>query len=145
MFAGCHFYVFRQSIASIRSLAQLRFNLPSPFSMSRNFRVRIEQGIEVTYGDNITSGVYNGKPKHGLKNPLSSQFASALGEEMMANISPMPVSKREFSEELKLWNSIFQSSNSNDQQMPALSLSKDTDSAWRAYENSELVAKDAKR
>jgi hypothetical protein len=74
------------------------------------------------------------------KSPLES-VRERLGEEMMANISPMPVSKREFSEELKLWNSIFQSSNSNDQQMPALSLSKDTDSAWRAYENSEAGRK----
>ena len=64
-----------------------------------------------------------------------------LGEELMATISPMPVSKREFSEELKLWNSIFQSSSSNEQQMPALTLSKDTDSAWRAYENSEAGRK----
>ncbi|CAN5569395.1 hypothetical protein BH11CYA1_BH11CYA1_27180 [soil metagenome] len=62
-----------------------------------------------------------------------------LGEEMMATIAPMPVSKREFNEELKLWNSIFKTSDAcraDDQQMPALALSKDTDSAWRAYENS---------
>lgn len=79
------------------------------------------------------------------KSPFES-VRERLGEEMMANISPMPASKREFSEELKLWNSIFKtsessnlsnSSNSNDQQMPALTLSKDTDTAWRAYENSE--------
>lgn len=64
-----------------------------------------------------------------------------LGEELMATIPSMPVSKREFNEELKLWNSIFKSSSSNDQQVPALSLSKDTDSAWRAYENSEAGRK----
>lgn len=75
------------------------------------------------------------------KSPFES-VRDRLGEEMMASMSPMPVSKREFNEELKLWNSIFKStdssrlSNSNDEQIPALSLSKDADSAWRAYENS---------
>lgn len=73
---------------------------------------------------------------HGAEKSPFESVRDRLGEEMMANISPMPVSKREFSEELKLWNSIFQSSPSNDQQMPGLTLSKDTDSAWRAYENS---------
>lgn len=83
------------------------------------------------------------------KSPFES-VRERLGEEMMANISPLPVSKREFNEELKLWNSIFKTSdssnssntcNSNEQQMPALTLSKDTDSAWRAYENSEAGRK----
>lgn len=74
------------------------------------------------------------------KSPFES-VRERLGEELMATIPPMPVSKREFDEELKLWNSIFNSSSSSDRQVPALSLSKDTDSAWRAYENSEAGRK----
>lgn len=74
------------------------------------------------------------------KSPFES-VRERLGEELMASIPPLPVSKREFNEELKLWNSIFKSSSSSDQQVPALSLSKDTDTAWRAYENSEAGRK----
>lgn len=74
------------------------------------------------------------------KSPFES-VRERLGEELMATIPSMPVSKREFDEELKLWNSIFKSSSSSDQQVPALSLSQDTDSAWRAYENSEAGRK----
>lgn len=93
---------------------------------------------------------------HGAEKSPFESVRERLGEEMMANISPLPVSKREFNEELKLWNSIFKTSNSsnspssselsnscnsNEQQMPALTLSKDADSAWRAYENSEAGRK----
>lgn len=59
-----------------------------------------------------------------------------LGEEMMATIAPMPSGKREFDEELKLWNSIFKTADADTQPMPVLALANDTDSAWRAYENS---------
>jgi hypothetical protein len=74
------------------------------------------------------------------KSPFES-VSERLGAELMATIPPMSVSKREFNEELKLWNSIFNSSRSSDSQAPVLSLSKDTDSAWRAYENSEAGRK----